>query len=116
MPYLAALLFATALVGGTEWFTDEDLLTMSVILLASGYLGWFMPKLFAVSGLAVGLVVPTIAVFSQLSGVHPAYESTLQAAAHGPSYAAGLFMLIGPALIAAFVGRSLARVRRMAAL
>jgi hypothetical protein len=116
MPYFAALLFAIALVGGTEWSTDEDTVTMLVLLLASGSLGWFRPRMFAVSGIAVGLVVPAIAVFSQSTGAHPRYETVRQAAAHSPSYAASLLILIAPALVAAFVGRALARMRRTAAL
>lgn len=85
--------------------------TMLVLLVASGSLGWLRPKLFGVSGLAVGLVVPAIAVFSQLIRVHPGYETAHEATAHGPAYAAGLLILIAPALIAAFVGRALAGTR-----
>jgi hypothetical protein len=116
LPYFAALLFGIGLVAGAEWLTDEDMVTMMVLLLASGSLGWFMPRLFAISGVAVGLVVPGIAVFSQSTGLHPGYETARQAAAHGPSYAASLLILIGPALLAAFFGRALARLRRTAAL
>src|SRR5438309_655176 len=105
MPYVPALLFAAAVLGATEWSTDEDIVTMFTLIVASASLGWLRPRLFVASGLALGLVVPVIAVFSQWTGVHPAYESAVEAAKHGPGYAASLLILIAPALIGAFVGR-----------
>jgi hypothetical protein len=105
MPYIAAFLVALLIVGGTEWSTDEDMVTMLTIIVASAALACLKPRLFALSGLAVGLVVPAIAVFSQLTGMHPAYETSAQAASHGPRYAASLLVLLVPAFAGAFVGR-----------
>jgi hypothetical protein len=105
MPYLAALLVALVIVAGTEWSTDEDIFTMLIIILASASLGWLRPRLFALSALAVGLVVPAIAVFSQLTGLHPEYETAIEAASHGAHYVASLLVLVIPAFLAAFAGR-----------
>ena len=105
MPYFFALLLAAAIVGATEWSTDEDTVTMLTIIVTSAALGCLRPRFFALSGLAVGLVVPAIAAFSQLTGMHPSYETAAQAAAHGPRYAASLLVLVVPALGGAFIGR-----------
>jgi hypothetical protein len=105
MPYAAALLVALAIVAGAEWSTDEDMFTMLTIIVASASLGWLRPRQFALSGIAVGLVVPAIAVASQLTDVHPAYETATEAASHGARYAASLLLLVVPACVAAFVGR-----------
>ena len=105
MTYAAALIAALAIVGGTEWSTDEDLITMLTLIVASTALGCIRPRLFAVSGVLVGLVVPAIALFCQLAGVHPAYESAAEAASHGLRYEASLLILVVPALVGAFIGR-----------
>lgn len=105
MRYAAALIAALVMVAGVEWSTDEDLITMFTLIIASTALGCLRPRLFAVSGLLVGLVVPAVAVFSQIAGVRPAYESAAEAASHGVRYEASLLILVLPALVGAFIGR-----------
>lgn len=114
MPYAPALFIALLAVGFTEWSTDEDMVTMLTLVVTSALLAWWKPRRFVLSGLALGLVVPAIAVFSQITGIHPRYESAAEAASHGPRYAASLLILIVPALVAAFVGRFVANNMRVA--
>jgi hypothetical protein len=109
MRYLAMLIWVLAAVAATEWSTDEVTITMLVILVSGGLMGWLFPRRFLLSGVAIGMVVPAIAIFSQASGWHPGYETSAETARHGAQYAASLLILIVPALIAALCGRWIAR-------
>ena len=110
MTYAAALLVGMAIVGGSEWSTDEASFAMMTLIIAGAALGWLRPRLFALSGAAVGLVVPAIALACWLTGARPAYESATEAASHGPRYVASLLTLVIPALIGAGVGKLAARL------
>ena len=48
-----------------ECSTDEDMVTMLTIMAAGGLLGFLFRRRFLLSGVLVGLVVPTVALFSQ---------------------------------------------------
>jgi hypothetical protein len=105
MRYALVLLTVLAAVAFMECSTDEDMVTMPTILAAGGLLGFLFRRHFLLSGVLVGLVVPTVALFSQKTGWHPAYETASVAASHGPRYAASLLILVIPAIIAAAIGR-----------
>jgi hypothetical protein len=47
-------------------------------------LGFLFRRHFLLSGVLVGLVVPTVALFFQSTSWHPAYEMASVAARHGP--------------------------------
>ena len=115
MFYAAALLLAVAIVAGFEWSTDEAIVTMGVLILASAAMGWFRPSRFLVSGVALGLVVSAIATMCWLTGVRPGYESAVEAASHRGVYAASLLVLQVPALVAAALGRLAGRASRRGA-
>lgn len=104
MRYALVLITVLAAVAFMECSTNEDMVTMLTILAAGGLLGFLFRRRFLLSGVLVGLVVPTMAVFSQSTGWHPAYETASVAARHGPQYAVSLFILVIPAVIAAALG------------
>jgi hypothetical protein len=109
MRYSLFLTSALATVVLVECSTDEDVVTMLTILVAGGILGSVGPHRWLLSGVLVGLVVPAVAAFSQVTGWHPSYEAASAAAKHGPRYAASLLVLVVPALIAAATGSWLGR-------
>ena len=104
MRYVFTLVPALAVVAFVEWSTDEDMMTMLIICVASCALGVLFPRMLLLSGLLIGLVVPAIAVVSQATAWHPGYETAAQAARHHLGYAVSLTVLIVPAIIAAALG------------
>jgi hypothetical protein len=114
MGYAIALLAAAGVVGGFEWRTDEDLVTLAVLVAASFALGFFRPRRFWISGIIVGLVVPALGLLTLVTGVRPVYETASQAAAHGANYVLSLILLALPALLLAWLG-SLVGARARAA-
>jgi hypothetical protein len=111
--YLLALGCAVLAVGTFEWRTDEDAVTLAVLVTASGALGAIRPRLFWVSALAVGSVVAILNLFTTLTGLRPIYESAAEAKTHGAAYGLSLALLIVPALAAAAIGAAVSTgVRR----
>ena len=103
--YPVAVAGCVIAVATTEWRTDEDMVTL-VVLVASGLiLGWLQPRLFALSGVLLGLIVPLINLLTLMSGLRPAYETPGQAASHGLVYVISLLILIIPAMAGALLGR-----------
>jgi hypothetical protein len=102
--YLMALGCAALVIGFFEWRTDEDAVTLMVLVTASGALGALRPGLFWLSALALGSVVAVLNLFTTLTGLRPVYETAAQAKAHGVAYGVSLAILIVPALAAAGVG------------
>jgi hypothetical protein len=78
------LITVLAAVAFVECLTDEYMITMLTILAAGGLLGFLFRRRFLQSGVLVGLVVPTVALFFQSTSWHPAYEMASVAARHGP--------------------------------
>jgi hypothetical protein len=61
--------------------------------------------LFWLSGIAIGLVVPALALLTPVAGIRPIYETTSQAAAaHGANYVVSLVVLVLPAILLAWLG------------
>lgn len=104
MRYVVILILALAIVAFVECSTDEDMMTMLIICVTSGVIGFLFPRMFLLSGLSIGLVVPAIAVISQATAWHPGYETAAAAARHHIEYAVSLTVLIAPAIIAAALG------------
>jgi hypothetical protein len=102
--YLLALGCAVLAVGTFEWRTDEDAVTLAVLVTASCALGALRPRLFWLSGLAVGSVVAILNQLTELTGLRPIYESAAEAKAHGAAYGISLAVLIVPALAASAMG------------
>lgn len=106
--YLLAMGFGVALVALLEWRTDEDTVTLSVILLSSLALGAMRARSFWVAGLLIGASVFLADLFAQVIGQHPIYVHTAKPFAADPSTLA----LIGPALIASAMGAGIAKLVR----
>jgi hypothetical protein len=104
MAYLACLVLGVAVVALCEWRTDEDLITLGVLAVASFAAGAVRPSLFWLSGLVLGLVVPGLNLLTTLTGWRPVYETAAQAGAHGVGYALSLMILVLPALVFAGLG------------
>jgi hypothetical protein len=102
--YLMALAGAGLAVGTFEWRTDEAMVTLAVLVMASGGLGALRPRLFWASALVLGSVVAILNLFTTLTGLRPIYESAAEAKAHGAAYGISLAVLIVPALAAAAIG------------
>jgi hypothetical protein len=109
--YQVALSFAVLAVGTCEWRTDEPTVTLAVLAALSGGLGALRPRLFWLSGLAVGSVVAILNLFTVLTGIRPGYEPLFEAKSHGAAYDVSLAVLVVPALVAAAIG---AAVRTLA--
>jgi hypothetical protein len=102
--YAIALLAAVAALAGFEWRTDEEIITLAVLIASSFALGAFRPRLFWLSGIAIGLVVPALALLTLVAGIRPIYETASQAAAHGTNYVLSLIVLVLPAILLAWLG------------
>lgn len=109
--YLSALLIASAAVAISEWRTDEDIITMSVLLLVSFGLGFYRPRLFFWSAVVTGSVVALLGLLSQVTGLQPVYSDGAAGGNGGVAQPATMLVLIVPALVAAFAGRLAARKR-----
>lgn len=107
--YGLALAAAVAVLAALEWRTDEDLVTLMVLAATSFAMGALRPRLFWLSALVLGGVVPALNVFTTLTGLRPIYETAAQAAAHGVAYGLSLGVLVIPALVAAALGAMLRR-------
>jgi hypothetical protein len=109
--YLATLVCAVLVVGVFEWRTDEDTVTLLVLLTASCGLGALRPKLFWLTAIAVGSVIAALNLLTAVTGFRPIYETAAQTQAHSTAYGVSLMVLVLPALAAAALG---AFVRRSA--
>jgi hypothetical protein len=110
--YIAALGCAALAIGTFEWRTDEDVVTLAVLVTASCALGALRPRLFWLSGLALGSVVAILNLFTVLTGIRPIYESAAEAKSHGAGYDVSLAVLIAPALAAAAIGAGVRTLTR----
>ena len=99
--YLLALPLAILAMVVYQWSADESLRTLAVLGGLGLGLGFVKPRLFLVSGLAVGAVVAAVNGFEALSGVRPAYEIHAHSFVHSLRW----LVLIAPTLAAALMGR-----------
>ncbi len=106
MVYVGTLLISLLFSASLEWHTNEDLVIMVVLVFAGAFIGWLCPRLFFLSGLLVGLVVPVLNMLSLTTGVHPSYEGEFEATGHGIIRVLSLSVLVIPAVMASFAGRS----------
>lgn len=102
--YMIALLIGCCLVAISEWRTDEDIITMTTLLLVSSVLGFFRPKLFILSAICVGSVVAMVSLFSLLTGYQPVYQAGADQIGGSLGDAASMLVLIGASLPAAWLG------------
>lgn len=94
-----------------EWHTDEDLVTLAMLLTIAGVLGLARPNRFIVSGVLLGLSLSFAHALTLLfPGLRPGYE----AAPLSAGVTASLAVLIVPSLIAAAIGARVARHLRPA--
>jgi hypothetical protein len=98
--YPAMLLTGTGLMAAYQWSADESLRTVAVLSLIGLALGGLQPKRSLISGAAVGLVVTGVNGFETISGIRPAYETTVHSLLHDARW----IVLIAPALIASAIG------------
>ena len=99
--YPVVLALGVAAMTLYQWSADESLITVMVLGLLGGTLGLVRPRLFLVSGLALGPVVAAVNGFETLSGVRPAYEAYNHSWAHDFRW----LVLILPALVSSALGR-----------
>ena len=90
-----------------EWRTDEDTITLGVILLASLILGALRARAFWLTGIVLGASVYAIDLFARVSGLHPIYEHAAKTPADPTT-----LVLVVPALVAAGIGAGLAALVR----
>jgi hypothetical protein len=102
--YLLALLIGCGLVAMSEWRTDEDIITMTTLLVASFILGFYRPRLFILSAICVGSVVAMVSLLSLLTGYQPVYQAGAGQGGGSLTDAASMLVLIGAALPAAWLG------------
>jgi hypothetical protein len=98
--YPAALGAGVALMAAYQWSADESPRTVAVLGLIGAALGVLQPRRFWISGAVIGLVVTAVNSFETISGVRPAYETTVHSLLHDARWA----VLIAPGLIASVVG------------
>ena len=112
MLYLVGLLTCVAIVAAVEWRTDEDLVTLTVIVAASFGAGLLRPHAFWLSGILLGACPAGLNIFTRLTGLRPIYETQAQAVSHGLVYGLSLLVLAVPAVLAAAIGAFASRAFR----
>lgn len=102
---------AFALIVFFEWRTDEETITLAVIVASAAVCGFVRPRLFWVAGIVLGVAVAAADVTMGLTGWLPRY------AAKPPTLGGSisLVVLAVPSLIGAAIGAGIGRLAHRSA-